>query len=151
MLIGCSLSWNSQLFGCLCLFLRQFSEETNLLFARRLPLIIGFECALEVSLDIDIERLRLQVRIRWIINTWNCLCRCQMVEIACQFGKLCAGALLLPLCLCLSRFLVVGVKIFTDFIVLSLNVMEVFLPGVEVMLILAAVESTVAKHRKIRL
>ena len=42
----------------------------------------------------------------------------------------------------------VAVEIFADFFVLGLNMIEVFLSGVEVMFVLATVESSVAEQRR---
>ena len=84
------------------MFLGELSEEPNFLLAGWLPLIIRFECALQVRFDIDIKRLRLQMRVRRVIHAWNCLGRCQVVKVASEFGELRAGTLLLPLELVLS-------------------------------------------------
>jgi len=72
------------------------------------------------------------------------------MEVASEFGELCASTLLLPLELVLSRVLVVAIKVPTDFFVLSLNVVKILLPRVEVVLVLSTVEASVAEQRKIR-
>ena len=73
-----------------------------------------------------------------------------MMEISSKFRKLCSSSLLLSLLFVLKTCLLILIQVLTNLFILSLNMMEVLLPGVEVVLILAAVESTVAKHRKIR-
>ena len=74
-----------------------------------------------------------------------------MMEISSEFCELRASALLLPLRLSLRTLLVVVIEILADFIVLRLNVQKILLPGIEVMLVLATVESSVAVERRIRI
>ena len=72
-----------------------------------------------------------------------------MVEVASELGELSTSALLLPLGLSLSSVLMMAVEVSANFFVLGLDMLEVLLSGVEVMLILATVESTIAAHRTI--
>ena len=71
------------------------------------------------------------------------------MEVASELGELSTSALLLPLGLSLSCVLMMAVEVSANFFVLGLDMLEVLLSGVEVMLILATVESTIAAHRTI--
>ena len=71
------------------------------------------------------------------------------MKVACELSELSTSALLLPLGFRLSTLLVMAVEISANFFVLGLDVPEVLLPRVEVVLILATVESTIAAHRTI--
>ena len=62
-----------------------------------------------------------------------------MMEISSKFRKLCSSSLLLPLLFVLSTCLLILVQVLTNFFILSLNMVEVLLPGVEVVLILPTV------------
>ena len=72
-----------------------------------------------------------------------------MVEVACELSELGTRALLLPLRFSLSTLLMMAVQVSANFFVLGLDMLQVLLSGIEVMLILATVESTVAAHRTI--
>ena len=67
-----------------------------------------------------------------------------MVKVAGQLSKLGASGILLTLLLLHKLFFVVLVELCADLFVLGFNVVQVLLAGVEVMLILAGVESAVA-------
>ena len=147
LLVGCSLSCDTELFIRLLLFFGQCAEEPDFLLAWRLPLIVRFECALKMRFDVDVKRLRFEVRIWRIIDTWHCLCRCQVMEISCELRKLCSCSLLLPFLFILCSCLVVFIEIFTHLFILGFNMLQVLLSGVEVMLVLSAVESSIAKEK----
>ena len=55
----CSLRGDAELHICLLLLLGESTEEINLLLAGGLPRVVRLEGALEVRLDVHIERLRL--------------------------------------------------------------------------------------------
>lgn len=57
------------------LFLGERAEEINLLFAGRLPLVVGLKSALEMRFDVHVERLWLYLRVGRIVDTRHCLCR----------------------------------------------------------------------------
>jgi len=61
------------------LLLRQCPEEVNLLLVGRLPFIVDLESALKMLLYLHIEGLRLYVYIGWIVNSWDCLGRNQVM------------------------------------------------------------------------
>ena len=54
-----SLGGDAELGVRLCLLRCQRPEEVDLVLARRLPLVVRLERALEVSLDVDVESLGL--------------------------------------------------------------------------------------------
>ena len=54
---GNSLGGNAKLDSLFALLFSHFTEEGNLLFVGWLPLVITFECALEMSFDVYIEGL----------------------------------------------------------------------------------------------
>jgi hypothetical protein len=67
------------LFHGLLLLERERSEELNLLFVGRLPLIVHLEGTLKVLFNFYIESLRLNVDEGWIVDTWDCLGRYQVM------------------------------------------------------------------------
>ena len=147
MLVGCSLSCDSELFIRLLLLFGQCAEKSDFLLAWRLPLVVWFECALKVRFDVDVKRLRFEVRIWWIIDTWNCFCWCQVMEISCELRKLCSCSLLLPFLFILCSRLVMLVEILANLFILGFNMLKILLSGVEVMFVLSTVESSVAKQK----
>ena len=62
-----------------------------------------------------------------------------MMEISSKFRELCSSSLLLPLLLVLSTCLLILVQVLTNLFILSLNMVEVLLPGIEVVLVLPTV------------
>lgn len=56
---ACSLRGDAELDIRFLLLLGERAEEVNLLFARRLPGVVRFESALQMRLDVHVERLRL--------------------------------------------------------------------------------------------
>ena len=57
------------------LFNRQSPEKLNLLLIGWSPLIVNFECRLEVLFNLDVESLRLDVYEWRIVHSWHCLSR----------------------------------------------------------------------------
>jgi hypothetical protein len=126
------------------LFLGQGPEEVDLVLAWGLPLIIAFKRRLQVRLIVHIERLRLQLTVRRVIDASHRASRGQVVQVSSQLGKLGAGGILLALLLLHELFLVMGVEEGAHLFVLSFDVVEVLLAGVEIVLVLARVETAVA-------
>ena len=58
------------------LFLGELAEELDLLFARRFPIIVRLECALEVRLNVHVECLRFQLTVRRVVDARDSLRRC---------------------------------------------------------------------------
>ena len=56
-MLECSLGRDSELDVRFLLFLGKCAEETDLLLAGWLPLVVRFKCALKVRLDVHIEGL----------------------------------------------------------------------------------------------
>jgi hypothetical protein len=67
-----------------------------------------------------------------------------VVKVARQLSELRARSILLALLLLHQLLLVVGVEESTNLLILSLHVVKVLLAGVEIVLVLAGVESAVA-------
>ena len=145
---GPSLGRDSQLFVSLLLLFGQCAEEADFLLARWLPLVVRFECALEMGLNIDIECLRFEARVRRVVDAWHGLGGGEMVQIASQLCELSPRCLLLPLLLILRADFVVLVQVLPDLLVLGLNMLQVLLSRVEVVLILPAVVATVTKDKE---
>ena len=75
----------------------ELSEEIYLFLRSWFPIIVCFEGALQMGLYIHIEGLGLELRIWWVINTWNRLGRGKMVKVGGQLVELCPCSLLLEL------------------------------------------------------
>ena len=71
-----SLGGDAELDVGLGLLLRERAEEINLFLAGRLPLVVRLKRALQVRLDVHVERLRLQLRIRRVVHARHRLRRC---------------------------------------------------------------------------
>lgn len=97
-----------------------------------------------MSLDVHVERLRLQLRVRRVVHTRDGPRAGQVVQVASQLCELGARTLLLSLLFVAEALLVVGVQQAAHFLVLPLDVVEVLLPGVEIMLVLPAVVAAIA-------
>ena len=67
------------------------------------------------------------------------------MEISCEFCKLCSCSLLLPFLFILCSGLVVLIEVLSNLVILRFNMLKILLPGVEVVLVLSTVESSVAK------
>ena len=125
------------------LFLCEFSEEIYLFFARWFPSIIGLEGTLQVSFYIYIESLWFELWVRWVIYSWNGLGRGQMMKISSKFMELSSGRLLLQFSFFKSSFPCEIIQLFPDFFIFVLNVHKIALSGIEVMLILSAIETSI--------
>ena len=68
------------------------------------------------------------------------------MEVAGKLSKLSSGSLLLPLLFILSGCLVVFFQILANLVIFGLYMVEVSLPGIEVMLVLPAIVSSVAAN-----
>jgi hypothetical protein len=49
----------------------ELSEKSDFVFVRWLPLIVRFKRALEVRLDVYVERLGLKLRVRRVVDAWD--------------------------------------------------------------------------------
>jgi hypothetical protein len=133
------------------LFLGKSAEKLDLLLIGWLPLIIHLESALKVLLHLYIEGLWLHIDERWVIDTWDGLCWNQMMQITCQFCKFGTRCLLLAFLFLEWHLALILWQLLSNFFILGLNMIEVGLPGIEVMLVLSWVIATVTKTNKKRL
>jgi len=79
------------------LLLRQLSEKIYLVFAGWFPVVVGLECALQVSFDVHIKCLWFQLRIRRVVNSRLSPGASQVMKVASQLVELCSSRLLLQL------------------------------------------------------
>ena len=93
--------------------------------------------------DIYIERLRLQLRIRRVVHARNDLRRSQVMQVRCELVEFCACRLLLELGFLEGGFPCKRLQLLPDLVVLSLDVLKIALPRVEVVLVLTAVEAPI--------
>ena len=107
------------MYVCLLLLLRQHAEETDLLFGGGFPLVVRLEGVLEVRFYVDIECLRLDCRVRGIVNTGHRARRAQVMQIAGKFREFGASILFLTLMLILKGSSVVIVEFSSNFFVLK--------------------------------
>ena len=66
-----SLGGDAQLVVRSVLLFGQFAEEPDFVLARRFPLVVRLERRFEVRLDVDVEGLGLELRVRWVVHTWH--------------------------------------------------------------------------------
>ena len=74
-----SLGGNAQLVVCSVLLLGKLAEESDFVFAGRFPLVIRFECRLEVRFDVHVECLGFELRVRRIVDAWYRFSRSEMM------------------------------------------------------------------------
>ena len=125
------------------LFKRQCTEELNLLLIGWFPLIVNFECRLEMLFNFNIECLRFDIDKRWIVNTWYRFRGDQVMKVTGKLSKLSACSLLLPLLLFNIELSLILLKLLAHFIVLVLHMAQVSLSCIKVMLILSTVVTTI--------
>ena len=53
------------------LLLCDFTEELDLLLRSRLPVVISFECTLQMRFNIHVKGLRLELAVRRVVDTRN--------------------------------------------------------------------------------
>lgn len=128
---------------------RQSTEELNLLLVGRLPLIVNFECRLEVLFNFDIECLRLHVDEWRVVNTWDGFGGHQVMKVACKLSELSTRRLFLTLLLLDVHLALVLLKLLAHLLVLVLHVAQISLACVEVMLILPAVVTSITIPRRL--
>ena len=138
-----SLDGNFHLLHLLPLQLSNFPKEFYFVFAWRFPLIVCLKCALQVCLYIHVESLWFNLGIWWVINTWNCPCRWQVMKISGKLMEFCSSSLLLKLGLLDQCFSSEFIKLLSHLFILRLDVLEIAFPGIEIMLVLSTVESSV--------
>jgi hypothetical protein len=90
-----------------------------------------------VSLDIDVECLRLNGGVGGVVDAWLRARRTQVMQIASQLSKLGPRILLLPVMLITHSVLMMLFQLLAHLFVLGLHMREVILPSVEVVLVLA--------------
>ena len=90
-----------------------------------------------MSLDIDVERLRLNGRVWGVVDAWLRARRTQVVQITSQLSKLRPRILLLPVVLVTHAVLMMLFQLRTHLFVLGLDMREIVLPRVKVMLVLS--------------
>mmetsp|Transcript_4520 Transcript_4520/g.4235 ORF Transcript_4520/g.4235 Transcript_4520/m.4235 type:complete len:222 (-) Transcript_4520:101-766(-) len=125
------------------LLLSKCPEKLYLLLVWRLPLVVGFESAPQMSFDIHIEGLWLQVGVRRVVDSWDGSGRTQMVQIGCQLCEFSPGCGFLPLLLLQLKTPLVVVQLFHHLRVLLVHMIQVILPRIEVMFILSTVEPSI--------
>lgn len=92
-----------------------------------------------MRLDVDVKRLRFELRIRWVIHAWNRLRARQVVQISGQFAEFGASTLLLADLLFAQAVFVVIIEQLPNLVIFAGNVRQVLLARKEVVLILARV------------
>ena len=97
-----------------------------------------------MRLDVHVERLRLQLRVRRVVHARDGPRARQVMQVAGQLCELRACTLLLPLLFVAEALLVVRVEQSAYLLVLLLDVVQVLLPSVEIVLVLPAVVASVA-------
>ena len=125
------------------LFFCKLSEEIYFFDTCWFPVIIGLECALEMCFYIDIESLRFDLRIWWVIHSRNCFSRSQMMKIRCKLMEFSTGCLFLKFSLFKSRLATEFIQLLSYFFVFGDHMIQIALPGVEIMLILSTIISSV--------
>ena len=98
-----------------------------------------------MGLNVNVKCLGLQLAVRWVVHPRYSACRCQMVQVTRQFSELSACHILLALNLFHNFIIMMLFQHFSDFLIFLLHMMKVLLARVEVMLVLAAVITTVPK------
>mgnify|MGYP007043471212 CR=1 FL=1 len=98
-----------------------------------------------MRLYVNIESLGFELGVGRIVDAGHSPRRRQVVQIAGQLSKFSPRALLLPLRLLLLDLLVVLVQLASNLVIFRLHVLQILLARIEIVLILARVESAVAK------
>ena len=140
---GCqsSLGSDAELIALKLLLFSKLTEEIYLVLAWRLPLVVALERALQMRFNINVECLRLQLRIRWVVHSRGSLRRGQVVKVSSEFSEFSTSAVFLTLRFFHQLFLMVRVKDGSNLLVLLFYVLEIFLSCIEVMLIFATIEA----------
>ena len=81
----------------LLLLLRESAEELYLVLVRRPPLVVCFESAAQVSLDLHVEGLRLDHGVGGVVHSWDGFGGAQVMQVACEFCELLPSSGLLSL------------------------------------------------------
>ena len=123
----------------------QCTEKLNLLLVRGLPLIVHLECRLEVLFYFDVESLRLNIDKWRVVHAWDGLGGDQVMKVAGKFSELSARSLLLPLLLLNVHLALILLELLTHLLILVLHVAQVGLAGIEIMLVLPAVITSITK------
>ena len=123
------------MFHGLLLFLREGTEEFDLLLIGRLPLIVHLKCTLEMLFDFDIESLRLDIDEWRVVDTWYGLGGDQVMKVPSQLGEFGARCLLLALLFLECQLSLVLRELLPDLLVLGLHMVQVGLPRIEVVLV----------------
>ena len=123
----------------------QCTEKLNLLLVRGLPLIVHLECRLEVLFNFDVESLRLNIDKWRVVDAWDSLGGDQVMKVAGKFSELSACSLLLSLLLLNVHLALILLELLTHLLILVLHVAQVGLAGIEIMLVLPAVITSITK------
>ena len=123
----------------------QCTEKLNLLLVRGLPLIVHLECRLEVLFNFDVESLRLNIDKWRVVDAWDSLGGDQVMKVAGEFSELSARSLFLSLLLLNVHLALILLELLTHILILVLHVAQVGLAGIEIMLVLPAVITSITK------
>ena len=121
----------------------QFLEESNFLFACWFPIVIGLEGALQMSLYINIESLRLKLWIRRVVNSRNSFGTWKMMQISSKLVEFCPGCLLLEFNFLKRSFVSKFFKLFSDLLVFRFNVIKIRFSSIEIVLVLSRIVTSI--------
>jgi hypothetical protein len=92
-----------------------------------------------VGLYVYIKGLGLELRVGWVVDTWNGSSTAEMVQVSCELGELSPCALFLKVIFIADPILIMSIKQFSDLLVFLFNMVEVLLASEEIVLVFSAV------------